>query len=252
MDDKIVWLAAYPKTGSTWLRAIIQQMLAPGERAKEAIPSLHKNYPENAPTYPVMGTEAKILRTHAHPDQKFYRRELDGRSDEVVGIITIQRHPLDVLLSQLNYSFVVGDTRSFKNGELKRAEQIISDGEIDEYIDAFIDAGGCPEHVERCGSYVEFYDKWRTHSPEAHRLELRYEEMVEDPAAGVSAIETFLKVTGSDCSAVAATVEQRTEVDGKFYWRKRAYNYRELLPAASIRRFEKGFSEDLRTLGYLE
>jgi len=251
VNDKIVWLAAYPKTGSTWLRAIIQQILAPGERAKEAIPSLHKNYPESAPKYPVMGTEAKILRTHAHPDQKFYRRELDGRPDEVLGIVTIQRHPLDVLLSQLNYSFVVGDSRSFKNGELKKAEQIISDGEIDDYIDAFIDAGGCPEHVERCGTFVGFYDKWRTYWLQAARLELRYEDMVEDPVAGVSAIERFLRVTGSDSSAVAERVEQRTELDGKFYWRKKAYNHRELLPAASVRRFEEGFSEGLRTLGYL-
>jgi hypothetical protein len=250
LSDKIVWVAAYPKTGSTWLRAIIQQILAPGDRAKDAIPSLHKVYPAEAPIYPIMGTEAKLLRTHSHPHQKFYLRAMENRSDEIIGIITIQRHPLDVLLSQLNYSFVMGDERSFKNGALKKAEQIISDGEIDHYIDAFIEAGGCPEHVERCGTYVGFFEKWREYSPNASRLHLRYEEMVEDPKAGMREIQSFLQLPDVRIDEVAAKIEDRTQVDGKFYWRKRAFNYRDLLPTDSIRRFEEGFSDELTELGY--
>ncbi len=177
---------------------------------------------------------------------------MENRCDEIIGIITIQRHPLDVLLSQLNYSFVLGDQRSFKNGVLKKAEQIISDGEIDHYIDAFIEAGGCPEHVERCGTYVGFFEKWREYSPNAARLHLRCEDMVKDPEAGIHEIQSFLQLPDVRVEEVAAKIEDRTQVDGKFYWPRRAYNHRELVPAVSIRRFEKSYSEGLGTLGYVE
>ena len=124
MSDKIVWLAAYPKTGSTWLRTIIQQLLAPGVRGKEAIPSLDRDYPQEAPTYAVMNTEAKMLRTHCQPEHKVFQRMIKQRpDDEVIGVMTIQRHPLDVLLSQLNYSFVLGRKQSFKGEELKKCAQ---------------------------------------------------------------------------------------------------------------------------------
>lgn len=251
MSDKIVWLAAYPKTGSTWLRTIIQQLLAPGVRGKEAIPSLDRDYPQEAPTYAVMNTEAKMLRTHCQPEHKVFQRMIKQRpDDEVIGVMTIQRHPLDVLLSQLNYSFVLGRKQSFKGEELKKVEDIVADGEIDHYIDAFIEAGGCPEHVKRCGSYPTFYEKWHGQDPEAPHLHLRYEEMVSDPVAGVAAIQTFLGLPVTDPSELAAKVDDRTQVNGRFFWRKKAYNHRELLPKQSIRRFEEGFADELTQLGY--
>jgi hypothetical protein len=250
LSDKIVWIAAYPKTGSTWLRAIIQQLLAPDTRAKEAIPSLYQEYPEDAPVYPVMGTEAKILRTHCHPDHRVFKQMTRNRSDEIVGVITIQRHPLDVLLSQLNYSFILGHEKSFKNGELKKVEDIVAAGEIDEYIDAFINTDGCPEHAKRCKSYPDFYAKWQALAPGAPHLHLRYEEMVREQAAGIGAVQSFLGLPVTDTFELATRVEDRTKVNGKFYWRKKAYNFRELLPEASIRRFEERFSKGLEALGY--
>ena len=251
MRDKVLWLAAYPKTGSTWIRAIFRQLLAPSARSKDAIPSLDREYPETAPIYPVMGTDARILRTHCHPDHPLFDQlTADRADDEIIGVLTIQRHPLDVLLSQLNYSFILERERSFKDGTLKSVQDIVADGEIDHYIDAFIKADGCPEHVKRCGSYPEFYSKWQAFAPNAPHLHLIYEEMVREPATGVASILKFLGRDVTDASELAAKVENRTRLNGKFFWRKKAYNFREILPEASIRRFEEGYSKTLRALGY--
>ena len=253
LSDKIVWLAAYPKTGSTWLRAIIQQLLAPGVRGKEAIPSLDQDYPEDAPIYNIMGTDAKVLRTHCHPDHRAFKRLAKDRpDDEILGVITIQRHPLDVLLSQLNYSFVLEREQWFEHGVVKKVEDIVRDGEINYYIDAFIEADGCPEHIKRSKSYPGFYSRWQALAPNARHLNLRYEEMVKDPAIGVESIQSFLGLPVADSFELAAKVEGRTKVNGKFYWRKKAFNYRDLLPEASIRRFEEGYSEGLAALGYAD
>jgi hypothetical protein len=250
LSDKIVWLAAYPKTGSTWVRTIIQQLLAPDVRAKEAIPSFDRDFPGDAPTYRVMGTEAKVLRTHCHPHHKAFRALLEERNDDVIGVLTIQRHPLDVLLSQLNYSFILGREKSFKEGVVKKAEEIIADNEIDHYIDAFLETNGCPEHVKRCQSYPGFYAEWRQFAPGARHLHLCYEDMVKDPISGINMLSSFFGLSGVDAADVMEQVEDLTRVNGKFFWRKKAYNHRELLPETAIQRFEEAYADRLQTLGY--
>ena len=250
MAEKIVWVAAYPKTGSTWLRSILQQVLAPRMRAKDAIVSFDKDYPVDAPEHHVMSTNAKVLRTHTHPQHKVFQTLQEQWPHRPVGVITIQRHPLDVLLSQINYAFILGREASFKDGLVKRAEDIIADGEIDHYIDAFIESDGCPEYAKRCRSYGGFYDAWRQLASGTEHLHLRYETMVEEREAAIERVARYLRLDGVDAHLIMCRVEERTKADGRFYWRKRRYGFRDLLPASSVRRFEQGFAATLRQLGY--
>ena len=136
------------------------------------------------------------------------------------------------------------------NERPKKAEQIVADGEIEHYLDRFLAAGGCPERLGRCGSYGDFYAQWREFAPAAPHLHLRYEDMVANPAERVTEIANFLQIPVGDADRVVARVEQRTQLDGRFFWRKRAYNFREMLSAALIARFEAEFAEPLRELGY--
>lgn len=218
--------------------------------AADAIVSFQNDYPIDAPEHQVMSTSAKILRTHTHPRHKVFQALHKQWPHRPVGIITIQRHPLDVLLSQINYAFILGRQASFKNGIVKRAEEVIADGEIDHYIDAFIESDGCPEFARRCVSYGGFYDEWWKLASRTEHLHLRYEEMVENREAAVDRIVRFLQLEGVDAHRVISTVEERTRANGKFYWRKRAYGFRELLPPKSVLRFEHGFARTLRQLDY--
>ena len=76
--------------------------------------------------------------------------------------------------------------------------------------------------------------------------------MVGDPASAIGSVQAFFDLPQKDAGEVADAVEQRTQVNGKFFWRKKAYNYRQLLPSSSIERFESGFSEQLHALGYFD
>lgn len=250
LSDKVVWVAAYPKSGSNWVRLIIHELMRSKARDVEAIWSFQNHYPADAPTYDVMGTRAKVLRTHCHPEHAVFRSLHHEPLRETLGIITIQRHPLDVLLSQLNYAFFLGRRNSFMDGTLKKAEEIIANGEIDAYIDRFLECGGCPEYLRRCRSYPSFYKAWREHEVGTPHLHLRYEEMVQEPLVGIKAVASFLGLAAENVQKVADEVENRSQLDGKFFWRKRAYNYRELLSQRSIQRFEESFADDLRELGY--
>lgn len=250
MGDNIVWLAAYPKTGSTWVRAILHQLLASKLRPVEAIRSFDKEYPEDSPWYRLMGTDAKLLRTHCNVDHPSFQAIQKKRSDQVVGVLTIQRHPLDVMLSQLNYSLVLERAKSFKNREIKPVEQIIADGEIGYYIDGFIEARGCPDFLGRCGTYPEFFTGWRDFAPECKHLHLRYEDLVQDRVGGVQRLIDFLGRPAPRAAKVARAAEERTEVNGKFFWRKQAYNFQSLLDDTAIARFECGFADGLESLGY--
>lgn len=250
MPDNLIWFAAYPKTGSTWVRHILRQLLAPGLPGGKAVPSFHKTYPDDAPEFRVRGRQAKILRTHTHPEHKLFRRLEEEQCPHVLGIMTICRHPLDVMLSQLNYAATLDDARFFKDQQIKPVEAIIADGEIAFYIDAFIEAGGAPAFKARCISIESFYRAWWAKAAAGPALHLRYEDMIVDRPAAVQQVAGFLNVEGIDPEAIVERIEKASQINGQFYWRKTAYNFRQLLEPNDIARFESGFADTLAALGY--
>lgn len=249
-SGQTVWIAAYPKTGSTWLKNIIDELMRSEAGEAKAVSSFHRQYPFDALACEVMGTRAKLLRTHSHPDHKMFQRLNRKPWYKAIGIITIRRHPLDVLLSQLNFAFLREMEAAFMHGTPKSAEEIIANGEIDYYIDRFVECGGCPEYLSRCGTYPNYYSAWREFSAGTPHLHLQYEGLVRKPLKGIKAVNSFLGLPSVNELEVARKVEMRSQLDGQFYWRKRAFNHRELLSRKSIERFEEGFFDHLLELGY--
>lgn len=245
-NDNVIWLASYPKSGNTWIRTILQEMIAPGVSATAAIPSLIKKFPEDAPSYDVLGTHSKIVKTHCHTQHK----RLRGKSANTVGVITIRRHPLDVLLSYLNFSYVKKKSGNFRNENVKTVEQIVRDGEIDYYIDEFIELDGCKEYNKVCRSWTDYYPAWKEMAANVPHLELCYEEMAENPVKGIEEIRSYLQLPQMDVRQLMSAVEQSTSLDGRFFWRKTAYNFRNLIPESSIDRFERRLANTLQRLGY--
>jgi hypothetical protein len=242
----MIWFASYPKSGNTWVRTIIQEMVAPGLKPTVAIPSLIKEFPDDAPVFDIMGTRAKIIKTHCHTAHKRLRRI----TDNVIGVITIHRHPLDVMLSYINFSYVKKNNDNFKGGILKTVTNIIHDGDLDYYVDEFIALDGCKEYSKICRSWSQYYGDWAAVAGDGSHLELCYEELAEYPVEGVERIRTFLRLPPMDIPELLFRVEQQTSLDGRFFWRKKAYNFQDLIPEASIRRFENHFAESLTRLGY--
>lgn len=245
---KVWWLASYPKSGNTWVKTILNEILGYDEYGQNKILTFQKTYPSDAPLLTIRGEKVKLLKTHLHP--KNPRMALC--TDETCGAITIRRHPLDILLSSLNYAGLKGIERHFKNGKIKSVEEIIEDGEFPYYIEQFAANDGFPWFTGPCGPMSDYMRKWREVGKKVPNIELCYESMVANPETGIQELAKFLGIDLSEgkLQNVAAAADKRTAQNGNFFWKRRAYNFTHMLPDDMIKLFKNTCEPQLRGFGY--
>jgi hypothetical protein len=171
---------------------------------------------------------------------------------ECAGVIIIHRHPLDVLLSAMNYSKLKGIDKYFKNDEPKSVEEIIREGELDYYVDKFMENDGVDMYLGSSGSWFDFQRQWERVGQKVPYLRLQYEAFVENPQQGIEQIHEFLGVPydPQKIRDIYEKAEARTALNGRFFWKKRAYNFSEMMPTSTITRFCLEYEEKLAYLGY--
>lgn len=243
---RVLWLYSYPKTGSTWVRRVIQEILAPELSPFEAISSVQHILPTDPVRFDIWNAETAIFKTHNPPGYPAAGRDALENS----GYISVYRHPLDVLLSSLNYSFIKGEGRIFKDGILKNVDQIIEDDEIGHYISQFIRHQGCRPYVKYCGGYGDYYRNWKPVAAQGPHLMLRYEDIVADKVKAVASIARFLGRENADCTKIFERIEEKTAIDGRFHWRKKAYNFEGYVPRRFVSKFERSCADLLDYFGY--
>lgn len=249
-DGGVIILAAYPKTGSTWLRQLTGSIVALEQGAGTAIPSFLKTFPADAPFHTIWGKKRRLVRTHYHPLHPVVVQSKIALS----GLISIHRHPLDVLLSALNYEYVRNRGGAFLNDVPKPVERILADGEMEHYLDSFITGDGLSVYANMSGRFSMFQPLWQTAAGSLPSLDLRYEEMTASPMDSIRTIAAFFgrPHDSADLERIFAAVDAATRQDGKFFWSRRAYNYRRLLPPSMIRSFTERYAPVIESLGYGE
>lgn len=243
---RVLWLYSYPKTGSTWVRRVIQEIIAPDQSPFDAITSIQYDIPDNLRFFDIRGKSTTVFKTHNIPSHSACK-ELTHDS---IGYISIYRHPLDVLLSSLNYSYAKRESRIFKYGILKSVDDIIKDGEIGYYVGQFIHHQGCRRYVKWCGSYIDYYKNWETATSGKPRLVLKYEDVVNNKIEAISHIADYLGYDNVNCSDISAKIEGKTAIDGQFHWRKKAYNFDGYVPQRIVSKFERSCADLLDYFGY--
>lgn len=165
LRDSDVFLATFPKTGSTWVRFFLYNLLTAEEREKEitlermdhampefANPSMFNFWPHPC---------ARLVKTH-----QSHRRIFRGHRS-----IVLMRDPRDTMVSLYYYM---------------RASRIVSFG------GKFTDLLDHPNlGIE---AFVRFYASWLPHSD----LCVRYEDLIQDPKMWLARIAAALGLNASD------------------------------------------------------
>jgi hypothetical protein len=272
---KLIWLASYPKSGNTWLRALLHNYFCDSDAP----------YDINLLTDITTGESgAHLYRPYdPRPASRYTVEEVQRMRPRVHADLTRLR-PGPVFVKTHNASLIVAGIPLVTPAVTERALYILRDPRdvavsysrhlgrpLDEVIaymahpDAA--AGGNDEKVfERLGSWSIHVHFWtRRPSPRLHIL--RYEDLLEDPAAGFAAILRFLGGTpdpGKLAQAVRFSAFEELHrqehahgfaespgTGGAFFRAGRAGGWREVLSADQAARIERDHEVEMRRFGYL-
>lgn len=186
----VIWLASYPKSGNTWLRFLLANLLfgpvAATNDLRKMIPNLHWGFDLGD----FLGGDWILVKTHS-----LFGPEL-ALNERTRKVIYIVRNPLDVLVSNLNYS------RLLRYDEAAGADEALAH----KYADAFIAARGDPAWRETgYGSWVGNVESWRREAHGHEVLMVRYEDLLADTRAEMDRICAFLGL-GHDSARIEAAI----------------------------------------------
>ena len=272
---KIIWLASYPKSGNTWLRAFLHNLLRDPPEGYELNRIDDFTIGDSAIAWYVgligrppgdwsfeevgrVRRKAHEAMTRAFPDNVFVKTHNALLADSYGPMITLEltagaiyllRNPLDVAIS---YSHHLGKT-------------------IDETIQILNSShSGNPNTLKNVyqllGSWSEHVSSWtqRRH-PGLHVL--RYEDMIERPEATFGAVASFLGLrpppsrlqraierSGFKELRKAEEVQgfkERSDFAERFFREGRAGQWREVLTPEQVQRVVDAHRPVMERFGYL-
>lgn len=174
----ITWLASYPKSGNTWLRFLLANILAGGPPSSSLdvsrlVCDIHR--PE-IPFEPLDPDRLFIKTHHA-------RTPRHPRIAETARAVHVVRHPRDVLLSALNY---------------RRMEGVIDHLTDAQYAETFIANAGDPLWAQLgYGSWTQHAASW-SQTTEFPVLTIRYEDLKAEPEATLRTVLDFVGLDATD------------------------------------------------------
>lgn len=162
------FLASYPRSGSTWLRFMLYEILC-GDNAgfrkiEDRLPEIHTH--RGAP--PILPGHGRLIKTH-EPYRGDYKRA-----------VLLVRDVRDVFVSTYNGCIANG------------LAPLVSKGDIDSFLQAFVDG-----YALNMGSWQQHTMSW-LESPIAkngNMLMMRYEELRHKPEQKIGEMLQFLGIT---------------------------------------------------------
>lgn len=238
-DD--TFLVSYPKSGNTWTRFLIANLVYPEKRPdfsniNELIPD-----PEAlSKRHLALMSRPRVLKSHQFFDPR-YRQ-----------IIYVVRDPRDVALSQFHFH--------------RKRRVIDDDYPVEKFVPRFL-SGETSEY----GSWAENVASWlATRYSQPGFLLLRYEDMMADTASELAKVASLLNIPATP-SRIAHAVEQSsankmralesaqtalwsstkdTRQDVPFVRAAKAGGWRSELPQASVMELERAWGPLMKWLGY--
>lgn len=274
----IVWLASYPKSGNTWMRAFLHNLLTNAKqpvepnlldsftRANKAV-GWYRPYVGSKPASEITPQELATYRKMVHrdftlisPDNIFVKTHCFLGADDLgvplitmeytAGAIYIVRNPLDVVLSMMPHFGLTAD-------------------EAIDYLGYTGNTmGGADEN-----SIMEPVSSWSVHvqswsgQPNPRLLTVRYEDMLDQPRIAFGNVCRFLNFKPSPDRLERAIkfssfdmlrkleedkgFKERSKSADRFFRDGRKGQWREKLSEAQVRRVVAGHREQMARFGYV-
>ena len=175
----IVWIASYPKSGNTWVRFLLCNLLYGQQESAASLnrlaPDIHEVGPQIT-RYP-----GGLLKTH------FAFSASLPCAERTATAIYVVRDPADVIASNYHYA-----RRSGATSEDSQAA-------FDRYFDSFVQQRGEPRWRELgMGTWEENVCSWLDGGPPFPVLCIKYEALVSDPRQVGRALARLLRPGSSD------------------------------------------------------
>ena len=273
----IVWLASYPKSGNTWLRAFLYNLIEnppqpgkiahlPGYFEEESKPRWYEPYAPPGGVGALTFEQAMALRPRVHQDianskvrgTVFVKThnmfgQFDGMPihnfSVMAGAIYLVRNPLDVVLSVADH---FGLTTDEAIAFMEREET------------------GTPTNEENVAGFL---GSWSTHvtswtaNPHPSILVLRYEDLQDKPAKGFGAVAKMLGLDG-DHQRVRKAVQfasfselrkqelasgfaEKSPNSRQFFRKGKKNQWMELLSGEQVERVVERHFEQMSRFGYV-
>ncbi len=270
----IIWLASYPKSGNTWIRAFLHNLLTNSQEPVDINSLHHFTLGEGSARYyrrfdprpltslserEVMALRPKVheLLTQASADSVFVKThhflgEIDGMPlismDHTAGAIYIVRNPLDVVVSSANH-FGVGIDQTI--------EELGHIGTGDKPSDR-----NARQHY---GSWSLNVSSWTQNAVPALHV-VRYEDLQDQPFETFAGVARFLDlnppkerleraIANSSFGALKAQEEEHGFVERtehtRFFREGRVGAWRAALSEQQVMRIVSDHREEMERFGYV-
>jgi len=251
--DQLVGLYSFPKSGNTWLRAIMVGIfqIPPGR-------GVLANYV--ADTHMGLGI-GHIPWQHHGRTWCFYKSHNkiplvhDGGQDFLPDkIIHIYRNPLDVFVSYLNYlsGNVTALSEKVCGFPFEQIEDLTSQ-QMDHLFQRFTRYGTFdPRPANPFGSFFESIDNFTRLQQAGGAVHiLRYEDLIDDFKTALRDIYGFLGLPHKpgDLDRVRRQSDDLTRCDGKFFWKRKVGTHRDYLSSVQIDAFWQVHGHRMTALG---
>jgi len=186
----INWIASYPKSGNTWVRFLLLNLIYGPQSSTEKLDALIPDIHKLAGQIQIPANSNVLIKTH------FQLSATMPLFNHTAGFIYIIRNPMDTMMSNLNYAFTM-------HGIVN--DPAVRDKIKKQYIEQFISNRGDPNWIRLGrGSWVENVTSWITNDPGFPNLVLKYEDMLADPVSQLGKIGNFLKLRSSQAELQSA------------------------------------------------
>ena len=251
-----VEIASYPKSGNTWMRYLVSNFLKSLGIDGVRMPADLHGKPEKLQEvldrsyYPIPNTEYEVsfYKSHVTRNEKVNPDKL----------IYIYRHPLDVLLSTMNWFYFNRDNITdkkksdvFKDGLPKSVDEIHSSGEMDFYIERYTRELGYCFFTAMLGEKSNYGEHTRIIN-EPGVFSIQYEVLLEErKPAFLNLMSRLLESDFTDHKFDFDAVDEKTKKKkGNFYWKARSGARFDYFAKEKIENFNKEHKELLDRLGY--